>query len=180
MPEGNDRAKRVISLPATVQRRNRPHIWGCLTLHFFVFKIPKRTIYLKGGKQMKRLKFQKSKCIGCLLCAQACSAVHEGEYAPAKARINIETYYDKGELKYHDSFCILCKICMKKCPIDAISMVDDHIVVDMDACTGCGICKDACPKKVVQIREEKAYICDTCEGKPYCVQICPQNALTFE
>ena len=128
---------------------------------------------------MKRLKFQKSKCIGCLLCAQACSAIHEGEYAPSKARINIETYYDKGELKYHDSFCILCGICKKKCPEGAISM-EDRIIVDMDKCTGCGVCVSACPKKVVRIRDEKAIICDTCDGNPYCAQICPQHALTFE
>ena len=63
---------------------------------------------------MKRLKFSKSSCIGCQLCAQVCSAMHEGEFIPSKARINIESYYDKGgDLKYKDSFCILCGICKK-------------------------------------------------------------------
>ncbi len=128
---------------------------------------------------MKRLKFSKSKCIGCQLCAQACSAMHEGEYAPSKARLNIESYYDKGDLKYKDSFCILCGICAKQCPVKAITM-GDHIVVDKDICIGCGVCQRACPKKVVKIRDEKAIICDTCEGNPACVAICPQNALTFE
>ena len=47
---------------------------------------------------MKRLKFKKAKCIGCQLCAQVCSAYKEGEYIPSKARIAIETYYDKGRL----------------------------------------------------------------------------------
>ena len=36
---------------------------------------------------MKRLKFTKSKCIGCQLCAQVCSAVHEGEYIPSISTI---------------------------------------------------------------------------------------------
>ena len=50
---------------------------------------------------MKRLKFSKEKCIGCQLCAQVCSAIHEGMYIPSKARIGIETYYDRGgSLKY--------------------------------------------------------------------------------
>ena len=128
---------------------------------------------------MKRLKLDKSKCIGCQLCAQVCSALHEGEYAPSKARISVETYYDKGELKYKDSFCILCGTCKRKCPEGAISL-EEHIVVDMELCTGCGICQEKCPKKVARVRDGKAYICDTCNGNPACIQICPQNSLTFE
>lgn len=128
---------------------------------------------------MKRLKFNKVNCIGCQLCAQVCSAYKEGEYIPSKARIAIETYYDKGNLKYADHFCILCGICAKNCPVGAIT-IDEHIEVDFDKCIGCGICAEKCPKKVVRIRDEKAYICDTCGGDPKCVKTCPQHALTFE
>lgn len=58
--------------------------------------------------------------------------------------------------------------------------MDEHIEVDFDKCIGCGICAEKCPKKVVRIRDEKAYICDTCGGDPKCVKTCPQHALTFE
>lgn len=128
---------------------------------------------------MKRLKFNKEKCIGCQLCAQVCSAYKEGAYQPSKARLSIESYYDKGALKYKDSFCILCGICAKACPQGAISM-GDYITVDADKCIGCGTCAQKCPKKVVQIREKKSVICDTCEGDPNCVKTCPQHALTFQ
>ena len=127
---------------------------------------------------MKRLKFNKESCIGCQLCAQVCSAYKEGEYIPSKARIAIETYYDKGALKYADHYCILCGICAKACPCDAIT-IGEYIEVDMDKCSGCGLCAEKCPKKVVRIREDKAYICDTCKGDPKCVKTCPQHALTF-
>lgn len=128
---------------------------------------------------MKRLKFSKEKCIGCQLCAQVCSAMKEGAYCPSKARINIETYYDNGNIKYKDSFCILCGMCVKACPVQCITM-GEYITVDHERCIGCGACADKCPKKVVKIRDEKSYICDTCEGDPTCIKTCPQHALTFE
>lgn len=128
---------------------------------------------------MKRLKFNKLPCIGCQLCAQVCSAYKEGQYIPSKARIAIETYYDEGQLKYRDNYCILCGQCMKACPVEAIDMDNDYIHVDHDVCIGCGMCAEKCPKHVVQIRDNLAYICDTCKGDPKCVQICPHGALEF-
>jgi len=128
---------------------------------------------------MKRLKFEKAKCIGCQLCAQICSAKKEGVICPTKARIDIETSYEDGKLVYHDNYCILCGICEKNCPTGAIKM-GEYIEVDPALCTACGICVEKCPKHVVKIREEVAVICDTCKGDPNCVKVCPQHALTFK
>jgi len=131
-------------------------------------------------ENMKRLKFSKETCIGCQLCAQVCSAKHEGEYSIAKARIGIYSYYDKGkELKYKDAFCTLCGICAKKCPKGAITM-DDKLFVDHEKCIGCGTCKRECPKEVIRIENGKSVICDLCGGSPICVDICPHGALKYE
>lgn len=127
---------------------------------------------------VKRLKFTKGKCIGCQLCGQVCSALHDGQYAPAKARIGIESYYDRGELRYIEAFCILCGQCAKKCPAKAIS-VEEKLTLDTDACTGCGLCAEACPKKVIRLRDERPVLCDTCNGNPSCVKICPHGALQY-
>jgi len=128
---------------------------------------------------MKRLKFEKEKCIGCTLCAQVCSAMKEDAYIPSKARISIETYYNEGALEYSDVFCILCGICAKNCPTGAIAM-GEYITVDEEKCIGCGTCAEKCPKKVVKLWDEKSHICDTCGGDPTCVKTCPQSALTFQ
>ena len=129
---------------------------------------------------MKRLKFSKESCIGCQMCAQACSALHEGEYIPSKARIAIASYYANGgkELKYQENFCILCGRCAKKCPNGAIKL-EEKLIVDAAVCVGCGACAEECPKKVIQIRDGKSVTCDTCDGNPACVSMCPHGALKY-
>ncbi|MFC1762374.1 glutamate synthase-related protein [Planctomycetota bacterium] len=58
-----------------------------------------------------------------------------------------------------------------------------------DACTKCGKCAEVCPEGVLDIKpgykympEPKCYLCTqkTCEGTDhYCVDVCPQKALTI-
>jgi len=128
---------------------------------------------------MKRLKFSKEPCIGCQLCAQVCSAMHEGQYSLSKARIGIYSYYDKGkDLKFNEAFCVLCGKCEKVCPQGAITKTEKN-TVDFEKCIGCGTCKDACPKEVIKIADGKSLICDTCDGAPACAAICPHGALTY-
>ncbi len=62
---------------------------------------------------------------------------------------------------------------------EAITL-NEYLQVDPEKCTGCGICAEKCPKKVIRIREDLAVMCDTCEGDPTCVKVCPQHALRFE
>ncbi len=127
----------------------------------------------------KRLKFNKDLCIGCQLCMQACSAMHEEEISLKKARIEIECYYKNKEIVIENHICILCGKCARECPFSAITL-EEHIVVDKETCTGCGVCAEVCPTKVVTIRDNKSVICDTCQGDPICVKTCPHSALTFK
>jgi electron transport complex protein RnfB len=40
--------------------------------------------------------------------------------------------------------CIGCGECIPRCQMDALSLEDDHIVVDLKRCIGCGLCVTAC------------------------------------
>ena len=53
--------------------------------------------------------------------------------------------------------CIGCGTCEERCPVDAITMVDDIAVVDADTCIGCGVCTPTCEGDeaiLLRLREE--------------------------
>ena len=64
------------------------------------------------------------------------------------------------------------------------------IFVNEDICKGCGLCIDACPKKILAISKEhmnkKGYYparcinMEGCVGCAFCATICPDVAITVE
>lgn len=51
--------------------------------------------------------------------------------------------------------------------------------VDLEKCTGCGECLDACSVEAISLIEDKAVIdVDTCLSCGACVQACPAGAIT--
>ena len=51
-------------------------------------------------------------------------------------------------------------------------------IINIDLCTGCGQCVDACPVDVISIVNEKAIINESrCNGCRDCVSVCPKSAI---
>jgi len=133
------------------------------------------------------------RCTGCYSCVVGCKNWHQEE-ATEGGRIRITDIVDGN---YPDIirwiFPVLCMQCedppcMEVCPGDAIRIREDGIVViDRDECTGCKACVEACPYNACSFDEikEKAVKCDFCAERidnaqlPYCVEICPTDALIF-
>ena len=46
--------------------------------------------------------------------------------------------------------CISCGACEAACPMNAISMGEDHMVINAKECISCGACSDACPVDAVE------------------------------
>lgn len=121
------------------------------------------------------------KCTGCGRCQAACSAAHEGFFAPSLARLGVENFPFIG--RSVPSVCFHCANpdCLAACPEGAINHDETGtVLVHADRCTGCGACEDACPWG--QIRLEKVGIavkCDLCGGEPSCVAECYSGALIF-
>lgn len=126
-----------------------------------------------------------NKCIGCRICELVCSFSKNKIFQPSRARIKV--------LSNHlgiGNFPIICKqcddiiICSKACPQNAIKKDANTgaVIINYDACTGCGFCIKACPiKGAISIDPvTKAPIkCDLCDGDPKCIKYCPTGALEF-
>ena len=120
-------------------------------------------------------------CSGCQLCSVMCAAFHYRSFNPKHARIQLV----KGEPNV--DFPLVCKQCdkpecLEACPVGAISRKDGVVVVDEDACIGCGLCIESCPYNAIFLHPSlgSAMKCDLCGGEPECVRYCPMKVLGVE
>ena len=106
----------------------------------------------------------REKCVGCGLCVKACPRklirLTSPEFNIYPACVN----EDPGAQtrKECETGCIACGICVKNCPADAVSIQDDHAVIDEEKCISCGMCAVKCPRGTIRdyngiftVREEQ-------------------------
>ena len=60
-------------------------------------------------------------------------------------------------------------------------MIRKIIHIDTDACTGCGLCAEACHEGAIQMTDGKAVLTreDYCDGLGDCLPACPAGAISF-
>ena len=60
-------------------------------------------------------------------------------------------------------------------------MIRKIIHIDTDACTGCGLCAEACHEGAIQMIDGKAILTreDYCDGLGDCLPACPAGAISF-
>ncbi|MDR1993424.1 MAG: 4Fe-4S binding protein [Nitrososphaerota archaeon] len=124
---------------------------------------------------------ENDKCTGCSVCEYACSFEKEGIFNPLKSRIRT-TRINTTNLA---SACRACTDapCVKACPKEALTQSKQTglIKVDETKCVGCGWCIESCQYGALNLHPitHKPLICDTCNGSPKCVSLCPERALSL-
>jgi len=55
-----------------------------------------------------------------------------------------------------------------------------RLIIRDERCIGCGICVDACPKRVIEISGSVAQVVNpkACIHCRACIELCPQDAIT--
>jgi len=123
-----------------------------------------------------------SKCVGCCVCEYVCSMKNEGTYNPTKSRIRVV------RLNPFVNVAIACRLCeepqcVTACPREALTQSEKTgvIIVDENICNGCAWCVEACEFGAIQLHSKTrvAFVCNLCDGKPQCVEWCPEEALDF-
>jgi len=85
-------------------------------------------------------------CCGC--CCEAIAAYKKLGYK-MKIKSNFTAVIDK-------ELCSGCGLCAKKCPVEAIKIINQVAVVDKNICLGCGVCQRLCNSKAINmVRREK-------------------------
>ncbi len=143
---------------------------------------PHRAFYYALNMVNQSVNCDTDRCVGCDICEYACSFEKEKVFNPLKSRIRSVRI---GQTFNTALTCKACKDapCVTACPPKAITQSKETgaITVDEEKCDGCGWCIEACDYGAVILHpnKQKVIICDTCQGDPQCIPMCPESALSL-
>ena len=136
---------------------------------------------------MKRIRIDRSRCIGCLTCVTACIVSHDS--CDSRDRVTLSSDFTETQI-----FCRHCDRpeCVYTCQTGAMRKDKESgfVLYDKSRCSRCYMCIMACPYGVLKsdrIYYEEIMKCDMCTqfyakdgSQPQCVARCPMQALTLE
>jgi len=93
--------------------------------------------------------------INCNCCGCACWNVGPIKRREVPRDAIMATYFLR---ETNEDECIGCGECVDVCPVDAVNMVDDTPVVDLEWCIGCGVCSRRCAVDAIkmELRPDKS------------------------
>jgi ferredoxin len=126
---------------------------------------------------MKYLKTTAEKCTGCNTCMSVCSTLYFKEDNPEKSAIRVTRAADAA---YILSVCDQCQRCVAECPVLAITVNKQGVVmINKALCINCLACVAACPTGTMMTWRSGLvpFKCIACDA---CAKQCPTAALKIE
>ncbi len=123
--------------------------YGCLGGGSCIEACQLHAIYInaKGAAEV-----DPEKCAGCGLCAKACPRslirITDAEYNIYSACVSEDA--GAQTRKNCETGCIACGICVRNCPMGAVSIENNHAVIDEEKCIACGMCAMKCPRGAIR------------------------------
>jgi electron transport complex protein RnfB len=92
----------------------------------------------------------------CSCCGDCCGMLRSLKKQPNPAAAVQSNYFAEIDAE----ICAGCETCLERCQMEAIQMVDDKAVINLDRCIGCGLCVTTCStgaSRLVKKPEHKQY-----------------------
>lgn len=77
----------------------------------------------------------------CCCCGCCCQVLKTLKRHPAPTSLVSTPFI----VSFDPTECTSCGLCVERCQMEAISMEDDEVILDLDRCIGCGLCVSTCP-----------------------------------
>lgn len=83
----------------------------------------------------------------CACCGDCCGMLSMMKNFPRPADIVASNYF----AQVNTELCEGCETCVKRCPMDAITVEDEHASIDLARCIGCGVCVPSCSHNAIHL-----------------------------
>ena len=90
----------------------------------------------------------------CFCCGDCCAILVSAKKLARPSKFYASNYY----ITVDPESCITCGACVERCPMDALSMVNQVASVDLNRCIGCGNCVTTCGGEALRLKKKSKEI----------------------
>ena len=100
----------------------------------------------RAGLVLQPSNSQKASFI-CCCCGDCCGVLRSAKLHPQPASVLASAFFAEVDA----ALCNGCGACTRRCQMDAVEMVAETAVLNLDRCIGCGLCVSTCPTKALAL-----------------------------